>query len=260
MFILSLVVHLVGFGVTVGLPRILPRSRPGTPVYVVDLISLPAQATAKSKTAGGRPAKKKPALTPPVKKEEKPIKLPDRPQKDRMPEKPPEPPPKKTPEPPPVVVEPDPPSETPEREEPPAEESSADAGADDAAAAGSVPDASTGAAGGATLGVPGGAGGVMADAYTFYFSLLRRRIESSWQKPIYPPSFSDRRTLLVTVLLGLSGSGRVTSLNLTTPSGYDALDRSILRAVRDAEPFPPFPPQIGRSSLTIPIEFEFKPD
>jgi protein TonB len=261
MFVLSLVVHVVGFGVTVGLPRILPRSQPGTPVYVVDLVSLPAQAKAKGRPAGGRQPKKKPA--PVAKKKEAAIKLPDRPRKDPPPEKPKPPPeptpePKKVPEPTPPMEESSPVPEPLTQEAPPAkDEDSSEDGSDQAAAS-----ASDGPAmpGGATLGVPGGVGGPMADAYTFYFSLLRRRIENSWQKPIYPPTFSDRRTLLVTVLLGLSSSGRVTSLNLTTPSGYDALDRSILRAVRDAEPFPPFPPQIGRSSLTIPIEFEFKPD
>ena len=54
-------------------------------------------------------------------------------------------------------------------------------------------------------------------------------------------------------------SGRVTGLDVVVPSGYEAMDRSILRAVQDAQPFPPFPLELGRDSLTVKIDFVLPP-
>ena len=59
--------------------------------------------------------------------------------------------------------------------------------------------------------------------------------------------------------IGLTSSGRVTATELVAASGYDAMDRSILRAVQDAQPFPPFPYQLGRDSLTVTIDFVLPP-
>ena len=59
--------------------------------------------------------------------------------------------------------------------------------------------------------------------------------------------------------IGLTSSGRVTATELVAGSGYDAMDRSILRAVQDAQPFPPFPYQLGRDSLTVTIDFVLPP-
>ena len=49
-------------------------------------------------------------------------------------------------------------------------------------------------------------------------------------------------------------------LDLATPSGFDPLDRSVLRAVHDAEPFPPFPIALSLDTLTVRIEFELNPE
>ena len=59
MVILSFVLHVVGFGGAIGLPRLLPRESPGTPVYVVDLVSLPAPAPRRKQAGGGSRANKK---------------------------------------------------------------------------------------------------------------------------------------------------------------------------------------------------------
>ncbi len=256
MLIFSLALHLAGFGAAIGLPRLLPRAGPGNPVYVVDLVSLPAPAPIRRR-GGERAAPREMSAPPAAPKEEKPIPIPDRPKPTPEPKKEiprpepkkevPKPEPKKPAEPPPESAPPEPAKSEPA--------TAAGAGAERGPLDGAGPASAIGGTGSATIGVPGGEGTLLGDAYTFYFALLRRRIEMSWQKPIYPPEFTDRRTLVVTVRLGLSSGGRVTALELLTPSGYDALDRSILRAVREAQPFPPFPPQITRSSITVPVEF-----
>ncbi len=255
MVILSFVLHVVGFGGAIGLPRLLPREPLGTPVYVVDLVSLPAPAPIRKRAGGGSRANKKSAPTPkPPPKEEKAIEIPE-PKKPKPQPKKEKPKPKKIEEPPAKIEKP----VEPRKVEP---ESRDDAATDTAtgSAEDAAPSSTIGGRGTAAIGIRGGTGNAGGDALTFYFNLLKMRIESNWQRPIYPPNYTDRRTLLVTVRLGLSSSGRVTSLELLTPSGYIALDRSILRAVRDAEPFPPFPPQMTRLSIAIPIEFVFNPD
>ena len=260
MVILSFVLHLVGFGGAIGLPRLIARGSPGTPVYVVDLVSLPAPAPKRKQTGGGSRAKVKttPAPKPPP-REEKAIKIPDRdnPKPQSKKEKPRPESKKETSKPEPEKIE-EPPAKIEKPVDPEARDDAA-AGAG-AAAEGTAPSSTIGGRGTAAIGIPGGTGDTGGNARTFYYTLLKMRIESNWQRPIYPPNYTDRRTLLVTVRLGLSSSGRVTSLDLLTPSGYDALDRSILRAVRDAEPFPPFPPQMTRRSMAIQIEFVFNPD
>ena len=50
--VLSLVLHLVGFGAALGLPRLLPRKAPGAPIYIVDLVSLPPGGPAKPARSG----------------------------------------------------------------------------------------------------------------------------------------------------------------------------------------------------------------
>lgn len=256
MVILSLVLHVVGFGGAIGLPRLLPRESPGTPVYVVDLVSLPAPAPRRKQAGGGSRTIKKttPAPKPPPKKE-KAIEIPEPKKQKPQPKKERPEPTKETPKPEPKKIE-----EPPAKIEKPVEAKDAAADTATGPAEDAAPSSTIGGRGTAAIGIPGGTGDAGGDARTFYFNLLKMRIESNWQRPIYPPNYTDRRTLVVTVRLGLSSSGRVTSLDLLTPSGYDALDRSILRAVRDAAPFPPFPPQITRLSMAIPIEFVFNPD
>ena len=109
---------------------------------------------------------------------------------------------------------------------------------------------------------PGGAGGTgtgQADAATFYAGVLKHRIESAWLKPLYPQSWSGASDPTASVRIVLTPSGRVTGLDVVVPSGYEAMDRSILRAVQDAQPFPPFPLELGRDSLTVKIDFVLPP-
>ncbi|MEK7283079.1 MAG: hypothetical protein AAB249_04660, partial [Acidobacteriota bacterium] len=66
---LSMALHLLGFSLIVGLPRLLPRPA-FTPVYVVDLVSLPGGLPAASPPRAAAPDPP-PAAPPAPKKEEK---------------------------------------------------------------------------------------------------------------------------------------------------------------------------------------------
>ena len=74
------------------------------------------------------------------------------------------------------------------------------------------------------------------------------------------PVDNSRDVRKATVSLQLSRSGRVIRLELASPSGFDPLDRSVLHAVHDAEPFPPFPLALSLDTLTVRIEFELTPE
>jgi protein TonB len=253
--VLSFTIHAAGFGIAVGLPRLLPRPAGPPPVYVVDLVSLPISVPGAPPPGGTvAPAAPKPAPARP----EKTVKIPDRPAKT---------PPKK----PAIRKEERPaPTRTPDRPQP----TPAAAGTPEAAALTPTPapgsaDSGTGRGSAATAGgsgppadragVEGGTGSGGADAYTFYYALLDRKIRGAWKKPLDPENLAARQRLACLVTLSLSSSGRVVALDLAQPSGFEPLDRSALRAVQDAQPFPPFPYQLGVSSLTINFEFLLTP-
>jgi TonB family protein len=252
--VVSLVLHLLCFGVALGLPHLMGRGPQGPPVYVVDLVSLPAGVPTPAAPLPGGGAPKAP---PPPPKPEKAIPIPDREArkpdpKKKPPEKKEEPARKPEAKPTPTKPAPDKAAQTP----PAAPGAPADAAAP--GSRGTGPAGGPGAPGGtgAPGGGAGGSGMGQADAYTFYFARLRQTIETNWAKPLYPQTETLRSVLTATVRLTVTSSGRVTSLELVAPSGYEALDASVLRAIQDAQPFPPFPSELGSGAQTVQFAFD----
>jgi TonB family protein len=247
---LSLALHLFGFALAVGLPSLMPRPAL-SPVYVVDLVTLPG-GPANASPPPPAPAAPAKSEAPPTPKEEKAIKVPDRTKKTPEPKKTPQP--KSTPKP---AATPAPTaSKTSEAKaadtrttETKAETSPTAQGTPAQGASMSGVSGGTGAMGGGF----GGTGAAQADAMMFYASLVQRNIESAWKKPIYPPSETSRRAFTTQIRLVLTSSGRVSSAEIVIPSGYEALDRSVLEAVHDAM-FPPFPSSLNYPSLPFPVE------
>lgn len=248
MLLLSLGLHAFGFAMAVGLPRLVPRPA-FNPVYVVDLVTLPG-GPANASPPAPAPAANPPAARPP--REEKAIKIPD---KDRK-----KPEPKKTPAPKSTPARPQP-AETPMETAPPRPTPASAAAPADPRGTPSQGASMSGVSGGAGAagGGFGGSGAAAADALTFYYSLVQRNIENAWKKPIYPPTETSRRTFTTQIRLVLTSSGRVSSVEVLAPSGYDAMDRSILDAVHGAM-FPPFPSSVSQPSLTIVVEIVLTKD
>jgi TonB family protein len=259
--VLSIIFHVVGFFVIVGVPRLLASGPDPGKVYVVDLVTLPgpagpapAAAAPPASGAATKPAPPKevpkpaPPKTPPVKKApDKAIVIPERGAK-KPPPKAPQAKPKETPKP----VE-------------PAETDAADDNAPEAAATEPAPASPApatanpnpaGVAPGAGGGGEGQGTGGGGDAYTFYLGVLKQNIERAWKRPVY----TGDSTLTATVNLRISSAGRVQKLDLKTSSGFEPLDRSLLTAVRAAEPFPPFPAALAMPSLQVQIVFELTPE
>lgn len=278
--IFSIVLHVLAFLFAVGVPRLLSSGPSGNKVYVVDLVSLPggaeqpAPAPPAAAAPAPEPAKPPPAKAPEVKKPEvkpepkkpapKPIVLPDKDALKKKTTKAPEKPPEKKP------AEPEPKKDAPKEKEPePADESGTEESAETATAAaastptqtaanaavkpGGVPGAAPGTGSGAGAGPGTGAGS--GDELTFYYALLKRRIEAAWKRPVS----TSRETRTAAVYVELSPTGRLLKLELKTPSGYAPFDRSIIQAVKDAEPFPPFPLALKMDRLNPILEFELTP-
>jgi protein TonB len=183
------------------------------------------------------PAPKKPA--------EKTITLPERNTKIK--------PPKQTPKPAPVEEKASQDSGKESAAPPKQETAKTTATSTTTAPAGTTGSAPSGAAGAGNAGSTAGAAG---SEYDFYIALLDRRIRGAWLRPVD----TSRDVRKAVVSLQLSRSGRVIHLDLATPSGFDPLDRSVLSAVHDAEPFPSFPPTLSLDTLTVRIEFELSPE
>ena len=274
---MSVALHVGAFVLAVGVPRLLASKSGMGPVYVVDLVSPPgpagpaAAAPAAAPAPAGPPKATPPAKAPvkppvpPKKPVEKPIVLPDKNAK--------KPPDKKAIEKKPVEQKPEPvktatPPEPEEASGDAADESTAQdnpqakpavdpaatktGGSAPPGAAGTATGTATTAGAGGTGSGPGGGG----DEYAFYLSLLKRRIEAAWNRPVY----TGADTKSATVKLTLTRTGRVVERLLSKPSGYEPLDRSLLRAVLDAEPFPSFPASLTLDTLPVQIVFDLKPE
>jgi protein TonB len=253
----SLGFHLAAFLIAFGVPRLMASAPPSGPVYIVDLVSPPGgpagppaapapqpqQAPAPPPPAAAPKTKpiEKAVVKPPPKPTEKAIVIPDRDAKKRKPTKP----------------------------EPKVEATAATTAPTKAAAPETpaqqkpetaAPPVTTGAPGGTGTGAgAGGAGqgtGGGGDDYTFYLSLLDHSIRGAWIRPVY----TGRETRSATVRLQLNRTGGVLRLELAVKSGFEPLDRSVLRAVKDAQPFPPFPTSLSLDTLSVQIVFDLTPE
>ena len=239
---LSIGLHLFGFFLIFGLPRLLPRPR-FAPVYVVDLVSIAGGPPAASPPPAGAASRPAPAS----KKEEKAIKIPEH--GTRKPESKKTPEPKKTQEPKATQAKPAE-SKSPTARGTPARPEHPDTAAQTPGVPGS-----TGTAGGGY----GGGGVEQTDALNFYGALVKHNIENAWKKPLYPSAETSRKAFTTQVRVIVTSSGRVSRVETVAPSGYEALDQSVLEAVHEAI-FPPFPSSLNYPVLALPIEIVLTPD
>ena len=63
----------------------------------------------------------------------------------------------------------------------------------------------------------------------------------------------------VVVLFEIQRDGQIREPTVERTSGNSLYDQSALRAVTEASPFPPLPPEFKASSLRVHFGFEFQP-
>jgi protein TonB len=91
--------------------------------------------------------------------------------------------------------------------------------------------------------------------YLPYLARLKQRIQREW---VYPEDAWSRGVSGDLLLLfTLNKNGSLTTLRLVHSSGFPILDQEALRAVKQAAPFDPFPPQMGEEPWNISASFHY---
>jgi protein TonB len=108
-----------------------------------------------------------------------------------------------------------------------------------------------------------GSGGVgSADSSPFgqrfgwYEKLLRERIAQKWTTADVPAQYRTAPVAIVGFTIARDGS--VSDVRILQSSGIYPLDNSAQRAIFEAAPLPPLPPQFERSVARVELHFELK--
>ncbi len=91
--------------------------------------------------------------------------------------------------------------------------------------------------------------------YLPYLDRLKRRIQNEWVYPEEAWSRGVSGELLLVFTLNKNGS--LTNVRLVHSSGFPILDQEALRAVKQAAPYDPFPPQMGEEPWNITASFHY---
>ena len=87
--------------------------------------------------------------------------------------------------------------------------------------------------------------------FAYYLTAVERRVSENW----FSPSGALGEGFSCVVYFRLGRGGQVSDLRIETSSGNAHFDRSALRAIRSAEPFPPLPRAFGEAWLGIHFTF-----
>ena len=102
-------------------------------------------------------------------------------------------------------------------------------------------------------------GSIAVDAsdfpFTYYLRLIQSKIGERWTPPRAATAGGER----VVVLFEIQRDGQVRETQVEKSSGNTLYDQSAMRAVMEASPFPPLPPEFKASSLRVHFGFEFQP-
>lgn len=119
-----------------------------------------------------------------------------------------------------------------------------------------VPPVPLGRPGGSLTGVASLSLEVSDFPFTWYLSLVQRKVTEKWVQP----SRTAEPGLRVVVLFEIARDGQVMSSKVEKSSGNAWYDQSALRAVIEANPFPQLPEGFPGQSLRVHFGFDFKPD
>ena len=86
--------------------------------------------------------------------------------------------------------------------------------------------------------------------FDYYVTQFLNRLSANWYKPPAPGGTS------CVVRFTITKSGRITDVEIQTPSPYPAFDRAALRAVLSSNPLPPLPFEFNENQLGVHLKFE----
>ncbi|MCX8044897.1 MAG: TonB C-terminal domain-containing protein [Desulfobacterota bacterium] len=111
---------------------------------------------------------------------------------------------------------------------------------------------SAGAGSASSGGSGGGGGGGTADLkFSRYYQAIWERIQQAW---VLPP-LERKGALEAIVVITVQRDGRILGFEFEKKSGDENLDNSVVRAIKKADPLPPFPPDMRESVLEVGIRF-----
>jgi len=109
---------------------------------------------------------------------------------------------------------------------------------------------------GQAAGSPQGAGAVTLSVsdfpYAWYIQAIHRKIQERWEGR----AVNGRQPEVIFVI---GADGRLRGLEIGKSSGNAAYDQLALRAVSDANPFPPLPDGFGKPTLKVGLQFVYDP-
>jgi TonB family protein len=92
--------------------------------------------------------------------------------------------------------------------------------------------------------------------YSSYAKIIKERLMRHWTYP--REAVENLMEGNVRVLFSMNKEGGLTRLEVIRTSAFDILDKEVLRAVRAAAPFPPFPESVRASRLSIRADFAYR--
>ncbi len=92
--------------------------------------------------------------------------------------------------------------------------------------------------------------------YVSYAGLVKEEIMRHWQYPPQARAYLIEGNLMAIFTLARDGS--MTRLDIIRASGHEILDQEVIRAIRKAAPFPPFPESITVNRLNIQASFDYR--
>jgi TonB family protein len=104
-------------------------------------------------------------------------------------------------------------------------------------------------------GVGVGPNSVFGNRFGAYADLVIQRVTQKWQTNGLA---SVQTAPMVIVTFDILRDGSIRNAQLAQSSGNRTLDYSALRAVTDAQPFPPLPPDYGSSDANVELRFQLQ--
>ena len=108
------------------------------------------------------------------------------------------------------------------------------------------------------VGIGPGTGSPFGTRFGWYAEALQRRLGEQWQKELALVDRGVSANARTMVSFEILRDGTLRGIRLAESSGASALDYAALRAVTNASPVPPLPPELGKSSVSIEIWFQLK--
>ena len=94
--------------------------------------------------------------------------------------------------------------------------------------------------------------------YASYFSRIKQQIQQVW---VYPIQASEKQISgQLTLKFEISRDGNLIGVHLTNSSGFNILDISAIKSVKQAAPYYPFPITIKKKKLSILATFVYNPN